>query len=81
MGVPLDICSLLMQFEVMEITQLRYIHAISQAEVWGDPKKPRFGMAYLLPVLAQEVEEERKFGLLAVWVQPHQAILPLLDEA
>ena len=33
-------------------------------------------MAYLLLAPAQEVEEERKFGLVAVWVHPCQALLP-----
>ena len=63
----------------MEITQSG-ISAISQAEVWGNLKKPRFGMAYLLLVLAQEAEEERKFRLVLVWVHPYQALLPSLDE-
>ena len=75
-----NICPLLTQFEVMEITQSG-ISIISQAEVWGDPKKPRFGMAFLLLAPAQEAEEERKSGLAVVWVHPHQAILPSLDEA
>ena len=56
------------------------LSVISQAEAWGDPKKPRFGMAYLFLVLAQEAEEERKFGLVAVWVHPCQALLLSLDE-
>ena len=37
-------------------------------------------MAYLLLVPVQEVEEER-FGLVGVWVNPHQALLPSLEEA
>ena len=74
-----NICPLLMQFEVMQITWLG-ISAISLAEAWGDPKKPRCCMAYLLLALAQEAEEERKFGLAVVWVHPHQALLPSLHE-
>ena len=68
-----------MHFKVMEITRSG-ISVISQAEAWEDPKKPRFGMAYLPLAPVQEVEEERKFGLVVVWVHPHQALLPLLDE-
>ena len=64
----------------MEIIQLG-LSAISWAEAWGNPKRPRFGMAYLLPVPAQEVEEERRFRLVAVWVHPCQAHLPTLEEA
>ena len=37
-------------------------------------------MAYLLLVPAQEAEEERRFGLMAVWVHPSQTLLPLLEE-
>ena len=42
-----DICPLLTQFQDLEITQLG-LSTISWAEAWGDPKRPRFGMAYLL---------------------------------
>ena len=38
-------------------------------------------MAYLLIVLAQAVEEERKFGLVAMWVHPCQNLLSSLEEA
>ena len=38
-------------------------------------------MAYLLLALAQEVEEERKFGLVMVWVHLCQVLLISLDEA
>ena len=37
-----------------------------QAKAWGDPKKPKPSMAYLLIVLAQAVQEERTFGLVAI---------------
>ena len=37
-------------------------------------------MTYLLLVPDQVVEEERRFGLVAVWTQPCQAHLPSLDE-
>ena len=74
-----NVCPLFIQFKVMEITWSG-ISAISQAEAWGDPRKPRFGMAYLLLALTQEAEEERKFGLVVVWICPHQDLLPLLDE-
>ena len=57
------------------------LSAISQAEAWGDPKRPRFGMAYLLLAPAQEVEDKRRFGLVAVWVHQCQAHLPLVEEA
>ena len=74
-----NICPLLTQFQVMEITQSD-LSAISCAEVWGDPKRPKSDMAYLLLVPDQAVEEERKFGLVLVWTHTCQACLPSLDE-
>ena len=38
-------------------------------------------MAYLLLAPVQEAEEERRFGLVGVWVHPNQALLPSLKEA
>ena len=46
----------------------------------GDPKKPRFHMAYLLLAPAQEVEEERRFGLVVLMVHPSQTLLLSLEE-
>ena len=57
------------------------LSAISKAKARGDPKKPKLGMAYLLMVPAQAVEEERKFWLVAMWVHPCQTLLSLLEEA
>ena len=73
-----DVCPLLSQFQVMEITQLG-LSAISHAEVWGEPKRPKSDMAYLHLALDQAVEE-RKFVLVVVWTHPCQACLPSLDE-
>ena len=75
-----DICPLLLQFYVMAISQWHLL-AISQAKAWGDPKKPKLGMAYLLIAPAQMVEEERIFGLVVMWVHPCQTILSSLEEA
>ena len=36
-----NICPLLTQFQVLQITWLG-LSTISQAEAWGDPKRPRF---------------------------------------
>ena len=74
------ICLSLMWFQVLGITRVG-LSAISQAGGWGNPKRPLYGMAYLLLVPAQEAEEERRFGLVGVWVHPNQALLPSLEEA
>ena len=75
----LDICPLLTQFQVKEINRSG-LSAISHVEAWGDPKRPKSDMAYLLLAPDQVVEEERKFGLVAVWTHLCQAHLPSLDE-
>ena len=75
-----DICPLLTQFYAMAITWL-HLSAISQAKAWEDSRKPKLGMAYLLIVPLQAVEEERKFRLVAMWVHPCQTLLSLLEEA
>ena len=75
-----DICPLLTQFYTTAITWW-CLSAIFQAKAWGDPKKPKLSMAYLLIVPAQVVEEERKFRLVAIWVHLCQTLLSLLEEA
>ena len=69
----------LAQFQVVEITRAS-LSAISCTEAWGDPKRPKSDMTYLLLVPNQVVEEERRLGLVAVWTHPFQAHLPSLDE-
>ena len=64
----------------MAITQ-SCLSAISQAKAWGNPKKPKLSMAYLLIVPGQAVEEERTFGLVTIWVHPCKTLLSLLEEA
>ena len=70
----------LTQFYAIAISQ-SHLSAISQANTWGDPKKPELSKAYLLIALAQVVKEERKFRLVAVWVNPCQTLLSSLEEA
>ena len=75
-----DICPLLTQFYAMAITW-SFLLAISWAKAWRNTKKPKLSMAYLLIVPVQAVEEERTFGLVAVWVHPCQTLLSSLEEA
>ena len=75
-----DICPLFSQFYIMAISWL-CLSAIFQAKAWGDPRKAKLGMAYLLIALAQMVEEERTFELVAVCVHPCQTLLSSLEEA
>ena len=71
---------LLSQFYVTVIFQSCLL-AISWAKAWGDPKKPKLGMAYFLIVPVQMVEEERIFRLVVMWVHPCQTLLSSLEEA
>ena len=75
-----NICLLLTQYYTMAITQ-SCLSAISHAKAWGDPKKAKLSMAYILIAPAQLVEEERKFGLVAMLVHPCQTLLSSLEEA
>ena len=65
----LDICPLLTQFQVVEITRVG-LSAISHTKAWGDPKRTKSDMAYLLLLPNQVVDKKRRFGLVAVWTQP-----------
>ena len=77
--VSLNICPFLTQFQVMEISWLG-LSAISHADAWGAPRSLSQTWYTLLLAPDQSVEEERKFGLVAVWTHPCQAHLPSLDE-
>ena len=74
-----DLCPSLSQFQVKEVTQSE-LSALSQAGAWGDSEKPKCDMAFLLLVPNKTTEGERVFGLVAVWVHPHQEHHPFLDE-
>ena len=76
----LDSCPLLTQFQGVEKTRVD-LSAISHAEAWGKPKRSMSDVAYLLLAPNQVVEEERRFGLVAMWTHPCQGCLPWLDEA
>ena len=67
-----------MQFHILGITRVG-LSAISQTGRWGNPKRQLQGMAYLLLVPLQEAEEEKRFGLVEVWVHPNQILLPSLE--
>ena len=75
-----NICPLLSQFYITVISWL-HLSAISGAKAWGDPKKIKLSMAYFLIAPAQAVEEERIFGLVAIWVQSCQTLPFSLEEA
>ena len=74
-----NICPSLTQLHVSGITRAD-LSAISQEGEWGNPKEQSQGMAYLLLAPPQEVEEEKRFGLVGVWVHPNQFLLSSLKD-
>ena len=74
-----NICPSLSHFQVTEVTWPE-LSALSHAGVWGDIQKPQCNIAFLLIVLGKTVEGEMAFRLVVVWMHPHQACLPSLDE-
>ena len=75
-----DICPSLSQFQVRDVTRSELL-ALSHTGAWGNIEKPKHDMAFLSIALDKAIEGERVFGLVAVWVHPHQACLSSLDEA
>ena len=57
------------------------LNTLSQAGAWGDVGKHWRDMAFLLIVPSIAVGYKRVFGLVAVWVQPHQAHYHSQEEA
>ena len=74
-----DICPSQSLFQVRDVTQSELL-ALFHAGVWEDTEKPQCNMAYLLIALGKTIEGEMAFRLTMVWVHPHQACLPSLDE-
>ena len=76
----LNFCLLIQQFKVHTIQQA-LLTALSQAGAWGNTEKPRNNVAFLLITPSLAVGCERIFGLMAVWVHPHQTYLMSMVEA
>ena len=70
----------LLQFQVREI-MLSELYALSQAGAWGDVEISKHDMALLQIVMDKAIKGERVFGLVPVWMHPHQAHHHSLGEA
>ena len=57
------------------------LYALSPTGTWDNAKKFKHYMAFLLIAPDKTIEEERAFGLVAVWAHPFQAHHPSLGEA
>ena len=53
--------------------------SISSFKVWGDIQNPLCDMAYLL-VHVGDTKEEIQYGVSLVWMSPHQARTPTMEE-
>ena len=76
----LDFCPMITQFQLCTITQTQ-LFALSQAGAWGEAKKPRWDMAFLMIVPSINAGGEELFSLAVVWVHPCQGCLTTLVEA
>ena len=56
------------------------LFSISHLKVWGNTQKPHSGMAYLLVWLGDVLDTEG-YGMALVWISPHQAQAPMMEEA
>ena len=70
----LDFCLPIWWLDVLTIKQAQ-LTTISQAGAWGNAEKPRDDMVFLLIAPSVTARCERIFGLVAVWVHPHQVCL------
>ena len=59
---------------------LAELYALSPAGTQDDTEKFRWYMVFLLIVPNKTIDEERVFGLVAVWAHPFQAHHPYLGE-
>ena len=54
--------------------------SISHLKIWGDTQEPHNNMAYLL-VHTEGDSEAESYGMALVWISPHQAQVPMMEEA
>ena len=54
--------------------------SISHLKVWGDTQKTPDGMAYLL-VKVEDISEVEGYGMVLVWISPHQAWASTIEKA
>ena len=67
----LDFCPPIQQLSVHTIKQTQ-LTTLSQAGAWGNTKKSRKDVAFLLIAPSLAIGCERIFGLVAVWAYPCQ---------
>ena len=73
-------CLSLSQLPRASLPFLSELISVSGFKVWGDIQNSHHDMAYLL-VCVGDTKEEIQYRVSLVWVSPHQARAPTMEEA
>ena len=76
----LNIYQLLHQFHVTSITQSE-LSFLTSLKAWGNAEESCSDIAFLLVSTEEGAAGDRMYGLSMVWVNPHQARVPTVEEA
>ena len=71
---------LLHQFHVTSITQSE-LSSLTSLKAWGNLKESCSDITFLLVSTKEGAAGDRMYGLSMVWVNPHQARVPTVEEA
>ena len=82
-SVPMGVSQYLPPLSSFQVAQVTWqeLSALSHTGAWGGQEKPNGDMAFILIAPGKVVGREMVFGLISVWMHPHQACLSSLDEA
>ena len=75
----LSICPLLHHVDLPYHT-VEELLSISHLKIWGDTQKPHNSMGYLM-VKVEDASEVKGYGVVLVWISPHQAWASMMEEA
>ena len=64
-----DICPLLQQFHIAQVTQSE-LTSLTSLKAWGDDERFCSDVAFLLVLPREGIAGERVYGLVMVWVHP-----------
>ena len=75
----INICPSLHQFQLPCHSQVEL--SLNGLKAWGKGQKLHHNITFLLVLAEEEATEDRKYGLLTVWVNPSQTRVPSMEEA
>ena len=76
----INICPLLQQFQIPSLSPVE-LSSLNNLKAWRERQKFHHNIAFLLVLAKEEATGDRKYGLLTIWVNPHQARVPSMEEA